>query len=328
MRVKRWTWIGFAFAACIVSLSGAHSPLELMLAVAAGVCLFDISSSIMDYDNSDTYYPRLLLVLRAVCNVSALYACYRLFTKDNKHQSIVANYDDVVFAAVIVSRVFALFYALSRIGGQKIKHYTVVRTIFYVLLMLVVQVMAAIHASELAKLIRPGGNHTYASLHSTTTKKCELPAVNATNKGFLFSNSPFVASCPTRVWQHIRDNLLFASQVYVLYTITTDVGMSNDKSIYKVLRTVLAVIECVSLSAAAAIQFDTIEGSETLRVSVAVPIIIATVAYSVRQSQDSLIKNISTTFHKAYASKTACLAAQEKTYRFMYTPLKDVKLKL
>lgn len=321
MKINRFTWVAFAFVGLVTALWPTRVKLEVLLYTVYALAVIDLVVGISKVEEQ-----RSATILRVLCNLLAVCACIRTLHWNTAESNLVARFDSVTLALVVLCRVFGCLYALSRAVASNAFRHTVVRTITYILIMLVVQLLAAIHVQELSKLLN--GTHatanatiTYSSLYETTRADCIASNSNSTEKGFIFSESPFTPTCPTRLWKHIRNNILFASQVYVLYTITTDIAIRSQGT-HAVLRIVLAAIECTALSAAAALQFDVIAGCEALDLSVAVPLFVALVAYLVRLTPDEYINAISK------------LSSSDANDNHLAVPalrplrLKDVKLKL
>ena len=209
------------------------------------------------------------------CNLLVAIAAIRC-AQDVDTEPYVRRVDSAVVALLMSSRTLVFMCTLYLLSLSR--HANVVRTYAYSTSMYVVQMLGLVHVRELALLL-----DTY-TVDATTRTPCVLPVSNST--GFLFADSPFVATCPTRVWEHVRINVLFAAQLYVLYTLTTDMyydtaGTGHPGMAYAV--GVLAVIECTAVSAAAATQFDLIAGCHELSTSVGVLLLVAVLSHVVRR---------------------------------------------
>lgn len=267
MRLERWAWVLFAVVAIPLAVNSdmpgiVHVALPLALVADTGLVMLR--------------HEPLAAAAGVVSNLLAAAALVLCLTGDDV-EPLVRRVDSTTVALLIFSRGVNLVGMLYRTSHST--EATVIRTFAYALLMFIVQVLLIVHVHELAKLL-----DSYTSVAATTRAVCKLPT-NSTSKGFIFSESPFITTCPTRVWEHARMNMLFASQMYVLYTITTDLWVDHDKykhySIY--LLGGLATLECLALSAAVGLQFDVIEGCDTIGWGVGILLLVAVVAYVVRQ---------------------------------------------
>ena len=145
---------------------------------------------------------------------------------------------------------------------------TVLRAYVYTIGMFVSRLLAILHLRQLKHLAG------IMSIAETTTRPCVLPG-NHTD-GYLFAAKGYHDTCPTAVWDDVRLNSIFATQLYVLYTLTT--GLRRDYIAckpYGYIPGVLAVIECVMLSAAASVQFDLIPDCHTLQWGVGILLLVA-----------------------------------------------------
>jgi len=265
MRLERWAWVLFAIVAIPLAV---NSDMTGIVHVALPLAL--IADTILVLWR----HTPLAAAAGAVSNALAAAALVLCLTGD-KLEPFVRRVDGTTVALLISSRGLNLAATLYRISHSP--EATVIRTYAYTLLMFIVQLLVIVHLHELSKLL-----DRYKTVWATTREVCHLPS-NSTSKGFIFSESPFVSTCPTRLWKHVRMNLLFSSQLYVLYTITTDLWADQDKHYSIYMMGGLATLECVAISAAVGLQFDVIEGCETLELGVAVLLLVAVMAYVVRQ---------------------------------------------
>lgn len=321
MYIRRWPWITFAFlafvAAC-VDTKGAEITIIYPAVIVAG--LLDIVI-VLKWNQG-----MARIAYAAAWGLSI--AAYALSLGRagsggvTRLDDVVIEVNDVVLGLLVAGRFFAVAGRLAvAVDAQSPK---VVRVIAYSLGIFIVQVLAAIHVRELSKLL----DH-YGSLQETTTAPCILSnSTNSTN-GFIFATSPFEITCPTRVWSHIRINLLFASQIYALYTITTDVWKdANSKTVFQ--EAVLALVECLALSAAVSIQFDTLPGAQKLSIASCVLAYVAIAAYISRVAIEQNHDNVKQdewwpVLLGRQPSRVVESLLNRNTYR---RPLKDVRLML
>jgi len=221
-------------------------------------------------------YPYPVIGVYVVSNILIVCAVVRALY-DVDVTPFIRRADDANLALVISSRTLVFVCTTYMISTSR--HLTVVRTYAYCTLMYIAQLLAIMHVRELVSLLG-----TY-SVDETTRVKCVVPESSPT--GFIFDDTPFVDTCPTRVWEHARINILFASQLYVLYTLTTDIDY--DLAIERGGRNaayaigILAVIECTAVGVATCAQFDVIAGCHQLSWGVGGMLLTAAVAYGVRR---------------------------------------------
>jgi hypothetical protein len=193
---------------------------------------------------------------------------------------IIAFADSTFLSVFITSR--TLSFATTMLLVSRSSDATVIRTYVYVVLMFIAQVLAALQLEELADLV-----HVYHSVDATTRAPCVGNSTSAT--GYIFPDQPFSVSCPTQYWEEVRTNFLFASQLYTLYTLTTDLpyDFSHANTEYGRSRVYvlgsLAVIECMAVCAAVAVQFDAIEGCAQISWGVGALVLIAAVVHVLRR---------------------------------------------
>lgn len=283
MRIYRWPWVVFALIALPFAM---ENDVE---GIARAAISTAIAADLVLVLYLDRGWLRVLNVASIALTCTALALCLSNYDSDNKTKSVISYVDNTTVALLVASRVVSVSTRLYKVSESRAP--TVIRVFAYTLTMGMVQILAIVHLHELAKLL-----HVPYTMHETTTKPCVVSNSTNTTGGYIFNESPFVPTCPTRVWEHIRMNALFASQIYVMYTITTDIwdhtDLSEHRSIYII--SSLALLECVTLSAAVSIQFDTIAGAELLTWAVTVPALIAIVTYIVRMA---ICHNTSSTAH-------------------------------
>jgi len=253
------------------------------------------------------------------CNLLVVIAAVRVIR--DEVVPYIRRVDGTVIALLLSSRTLAFIVTLYLISLSR--HATVVRTYAYCTFMYIVQILGIMHVRELVSLL-----DTY-TVDETTRTLCVVPDTNST--GILFADSPFVATCPTRVWEHIRINVLFASQLYVLYTLTTDLhyDITTDREHRSMAYAIsfLAVIECTAVCAAAAIQFDIIAGCHELSWGIGALVLLAALSYMVRrlycgnsQSGDPRSRN--------YNLMTGLYTSLTQSAPPVRAPLRAIKLKL
>jgi hypothetical protein len=265
MRIGRWPLV--VFTAIAVPLAVYGEP-EGVVGVALPLAI------VVDMYICATRYPVRVAGVYVVSNALVVIALVRSLTSDI--DPFVRRFDETALALLVSSRTLAYVCTVYRIAQST--HATVVRTYAYCTMMLIVQLLGILHVRELAKLLA-----TF-TLDDTTRAACVIPDGDGA-AGFLFADSPFVSTCPTRVWEHIRVNSLFASQLYVLYTLTTDLGYNahrrHPSSGYAI--GMLALLECTTLAIAVGVQFDIIAGCHQVSWGVGSLLVSAAVAYAVRR---------------------------------------------
>jgi hypothetical protein len=233
-----------------------------------------------------SYYSRTPRVsaLFILANLMGVIAAIRPMLLGSRSH-IIAFADDTFLSLLLTSR--SLSFGTTMLLVSRSSNATVIRTYMYTVLMFVAQVLAVLQLEELAGLV-----HVYDSVGATTRAPC---AGNSTSvAGYVFPDKPFTASCPTQYWEEVRTNFLFASQLYVLYTLTTDLpyDFSNDNTESARWRVYvlgsLAVIECVALSTAVAVQFDAIPGCDQLSWGVGAMLLVAALIHVLRRAIGSL----------------------------------------
>jgi hypothetical protein len=275
MRLGRWPWALFA----VVSVPlAAKSDIEGILYVALPLAALA--------DVSVPYRCRTRRVLAAfiLANALGVIAAIRPMIQAGRSH-IIAFADDTFLGFVLTSRTLSFITTMLLVSRSS--DATVIRTYVYVVLMFVAQVLAVLQLEELGGLVR-----VYGSVDATTRAPC---AGNSTSvAGYVFPDKPFTASCPTQYWEEVRTNFLFASQLYALYTLTTDLpyDFSHDNTEYARSRVYvlgsLAVVECIAACAAVAVQFDTIAGCAQLSWGVGALVLVAVVGHVLRRATGSL----------------------------------------
>lgn len=117
--------------------------------------------------------------------------------------------------------------------------------------------------------------------YESTLRPCNT---TYTSDGFVYQSVRFSASCPTEVWELLRDNIIFIIQVHSLYVLTTDTWASSDQTVKL---SVLAAVEAVLWSAAAVFQFNYLEGCYLMKVETMVCICLAVTASFARTAAKS-----------------------------------------
>lgn len=148
-----------------------------------------------------------------------------------------------------------------------------VRTLVYTATTAIAAAVGMLYARELVRLMEEDSTLT---LHLTTVRR---NCTDVTASGFLFDDTPFSPQCPTRLWEHIRINLMLGVQLYVTYTLTTSMQDSIKVSNNKYTVGVLSVTECLLWTLASALQFDTIEDCHELTTSTVVCLTLASICH-------------------------------------------------
>lgn len=319
MYISRRPWLAFGFVAVpLAYMQDLEGVVVLGLGIAA---LFDFYLTVRI---EDILLKCLYIISWAVAVVAVVLVCDSINLKDNifsKKDDILGKVDSTTIALLCTARAISLVASLLQTTRRRSPK--IIRLLAYTLLIYLVQFQVIIHVNELAKLYR-----YYDNMHITTVKNCTS---TSDTTGFVFNTSPFDIQCPTRVWKHIRVNMIFATQVYVLFTLSTDVWHNNGHMPKHMYQTVaLAIVECIAVSAAASIQFDQIEGSEKLSLASTVLLLVAFCAYLARSV-------VSTTPHDAEYNDRAgqdSAAAADKAGALLRNPrarrpkLKDLRLRL
>jgi len=302
MRLGRWPWVLFAVIAVPLA---ARNDLEGILYAAVPLAI------VVDSVLAVCCRSRTVACLFIVSNAIAGAAVVRLAV-DEDVSPLIRGVDGTTVALLISSRTLAFLCTLRVIS--KSRHATVVRTYAYSTLMYIIQVLMVLHLRELVRML-----DTY-SIDETTRIPCVAPSTNTS--GFIFPEDPDYRTCPTRVWEHARVNLIFASQVYVLYTLSTDLeydledAASGDGRSGVYVLGGLAILEATALCAAVAIQFDVIAGCSTLSWGVGILLIVSALTHAVRRLAHT----------RGTAAMTA--AAGKFGFRAPTCSLRHVKLKL
>ena len=218
---------------------------------------------------------RKLCVQYAVDVTAGVLAAYATIATNFELDKVEEEHTIALFIAVTLLAASRL-YTLSHEHSS-----TVFRAFAYVVGMGISGVLAVLHLQELVYLTSDTDGPQY-SVANTTTMKCIQPKNHS--KGFLFDATGYSDTCPTRVWEHVRLNVLFACQLYVLITLTT--GLQQDKagaaSTDSYWCGVLAILECIALSIAAAIQFDVIADCNQVGYGVASLVCVSQTLYIIR----------------------------------------------
>lgn len=132
-----------------------------------------------------------------------------------------------------------------------------------------------LYAREMVSLMEEDNTLTP---HQTTVR---TNCTNSTQHGFLFDSTAFNAQCPTRLWKHMRVNLLLGVQIYVTYTLTTSIQhkINAQQDSHKYTMGTLIVVECFMWTLASALQFDVIEDCYNITITTATCITIAAICH-------------------------------------------------
>ncbi len=275
MRLSRWPCALFTVITVPLAVNG---DIEGILYVAVPIAvLADIK---MSFSSRSRHVQTAYLLANGL---ALLVAIRPLLLATRSHILLFA--DDTFLYVSIASR--TLSFVTTMLLVSKSSDATVIRTYIYVILMFITQVMAVLQLGELSDLVR-----VYNSVDATTRALCVEDSSSVT--GFIFPDKPFSTTCPTRYWEEVRTNFLFVSQLYALYTLTTDLpydflhtNTEYGRSRVYVLGS-LAVIECTAVCVAVAVQFDTIEGCAQLSWGVGTLVLVAAVVHVLRRVVGSM----------------------------------------
>ena len=175
-------------------------------------------------------------------------------------------------AATAVHMANAL-YALTHLHSS-----TVFRAYAYVVGMAISSVLAVLHVQQLHYFTYDNDGPRY-SLFNTTALPCTQDTSGTA--GFVYNTRGYSNACPTKLWEDIRLNVIFATQLYVLFTLTT--GLQRDETLKDTyLPGILAIAECAALSIAATVQFDVIKDCYQVSLTVAVTALVSQLLYLFR----------------------------------------------
>ena len=321
MQQGRWSYILFAMIATPLAV---YDDLEGIILIAGTIAgSFDLVLTFYHFRG----LSRIFLML---CGVGFLLAI-RLFEQDSDTYPSVARVDQDIAGIVIVLSVLRFGFAVNCAARQR--QSTVIRTYVYLVFTCIVQVLGVIQVQEIARLVAPPLNYTLAN---TTGMTC---VVNTTSVSpILFDDNMYTDTCPTRVWEHLRMNVLFMSQLYACYVLSTE--LQHDVDHYRnhdiargesyTLGT-LALLECTVVGTAAAIQFDRIEESHVMSEGVGIMIALAILLHIVRRVAVELYRSPSAhaLFTRIlYAIRTALIGDQAVMAHCSVFPPTSFKLKL
>ena len=317
----RWSYILFAMIATPLAV---YDDLEGIILIAGTI------AGIFDLVLTFYHFRGLSRIFLTLCGVGLLLAI-RIFEQDSDTYPSVARVNQDIAGIVIALSVLRFGFAAYCTARQR--QSTVIRTYVYLLFTCMAQVLGVIQVQEIARLVVPPLNCTLAN---TTGMTC---VANTTSvSAILFEDNMYTDTCPTRVWEHIRMNALFMSQLYVCYVLSTELqhDVENDRK-HDVVRGqgytlgTLALLECTAVVIAAAIQFDRIEESHMMSQGVAIVIALAILLHVVRRVAVELYRSPSDNTQSArilFAIRAALIGDQAGIAHYnVYTPA-SIKLKL
>jgi len=206
--------------------------------------------------------------------VIGIVAAYLAIHATSRWSGSLQDVDTTTIALLLASCCMYLLDAFTALW--KWREATVLRAYAYTIGMFISSILSTLHVRQLSHLA------ALMPISNTTTTPCTLSADHSS--GFLFAAKDYVDTCPTAVWDDVRLNALFATQIYVLYTLTTGLKRDYDECTpYGYIPGTLSVVECMSLSAAAAVQFDLIPGCNVLNWGVAVLLLVSQAMYILRR---------------------------------------------
>ena len=130
-----------------------------------------------------------------------------------------------------------------------------------------------------------------SSVLQTMTLEQTTRSVNATTcgestEGIIFDVNTNYSKCPDKLWQLLRINLLFGTQLYTLYILSTAVHINlKEEHEHPFVVGTAAVTECVALTAAIAGQFDVIHNCHIITWTTFSLILISLISKKVRVLQ-------------------------------------------
>ena len=127
---------------------------------------------------------------------------------------------------------------------------------------------------------------TKSLLETTLIKTQNCTATEVYTDAIIFNTNTNYENCPSEIWMLIRINFIFATQAYILYTLTTAIYTDfkmNPSSPFVI--GLAALVECVTALAAVVGQFDIIYNCYNITTSTCVLLNIALVSYLVRKHE-------------------------------------------
>jgi len=207
------------------------------------------------------HYARAL----AVFGLAVLLAGVVVVSTDQSTAGIIV----LCLMGALISRFAARVRAVAA-SSDALTKANAFRTVTYLSLMFLCLAVAIWLGWKLSSILE-----TYSLGASTLVDaRCDQPS--NTTSGIIFPQTVDYKECPHKLWEHIRLNVLFVTQVYTLFTLTTtlrDSMRSVGDGAPAVVRGTTGVVhggghmalafatvaECFLLSAAAVVQFDVIE---------------------------------------------------------------------
>lgn len=140
-----------------------------------------------------------------------------------------------------------------------------------------------------------------------STQYRNVTSCGESTEGIIFKVNTNYSKCPNKLWELLRINLLFGTQLYTLYTLSTAVHINLKKNNHShpFLVGVAAVTECVALTAAIAGQFDVIHNCHIVTWTTFALIMVSIFARKVRLLTSEESKKVSEDF--TFAKYVKCM---------------------
>lgn len=176
-------------------------------------------------------------------------------------------FDDTALIFLVCGLIGYVVAEASRAKKDEVAY--AVRDMMYVIVAAASTIALAVHLRALTSLYddpaAQGSFHNSASfLRWTTTMNTSYNCSGTGTSGrIILDDAMDYAKCPRELWKQIRLDVLLATQVFMIYTLTTRMRHENRQD-HNALLIACAVIECIAFSAAAVVQFDNIDEVYTL----------------------------------------------------------------
>jgi len=176
-------------------------------------------------------------------------------------------YDDTALMFLVCGLIGYVVAEASRTKQDEVTY--AVRDMMYVIVAAATTISLAVHLRALTSLyddpVAQGSFHNSVSFlrWTTTANASHNCSGTGTSSGIILDDAMDYAKCPRELWKQIRLDVLLATQVFMIYTLTTRMRHENRQD-HNAFLIACAVIECIAFSAAAVVQFDNIDEVYTL----------------------------------------------------------------
>ena len=176
-------------------------------------------------------------------------------------------FDDTALILLVGGLIGYVVAEASRTKKDEVAY--AVRDMMYVFVAAATTISLAVHLRALTSLyddpVAQGSFHNSTSFlrWTTTTNASYNCSGTGTSGRIILDDAMDYAKCPRELWKQIRLDVLLATQVFMIYTLTTRMRHENRQD-HNALLIACAVIECIAFSAAAVVQFDNIDEVYTL----------------------------------------------------------------